>query len=109
MQHGVFYLNESTNGTTPTCGCSPATPTPSARTSPTSFHAGEGLVGQSALERKPILISNVPDDYVQISSGLGQAKPLNIVVLPDPVRRRRQGGHRGGVVPTGSPRASSPS
>ena len=46
------------------------------------FKFGEGLVGQSALEKKPILLTNVPGDYVQISSGLGQATPLNILVIP---------------------------
>ncbi len=46
------------------------------------FGLGEGLVGQSALEKKAILLTNVPGDYVQISSGLGQAPPLNILVVP---------------------------
>src|SRR5687768_1479500 len=46
------------------------------------FAIGEGIVGQSALEKKPILLTNVPDDYVQITSGLGEAPPRNIVVLP---------------------------
>ena len=46
------------------------------------FHMGEGLVGQSALEKKPILLTNVPDDYIQINSGLGEAPPRNIIVLP---------------------------
>src|SRR5690606_19470323 len=46
------------------------------------FHPGEGLIGQAALERKPILITNVPDDYIQINSGLGEAAPRNIIVLP---------------------------
>jgi CheY-like chemotaxis protein/HAMP domain-containing protein len=46
------------------------------------FKLGEGLVGQSALEKKPILLTNVPGDYVQISSGLGQSTPLNILVIP---------------------------
>jgi hypothetical protein len=48
----------------------------------TSFALGEGLVGQAALEKKPILLTNVPDDYIQISSGLGEAPPRNILVLP---------------------------
>jgi HAMP domain-containing protein/signal transduction histidine kinase/DNA-binding response OmpR family regulator len=43
---------------------------------------GEGVVGQAAFEKKRILISNVPPGYVQIVSGLGQASPCNIVVLP---------------------------
>ena len=46
------------------------------------FHLGEGLVGQCALERKSILLTKVPSDYVQINSGLGEAPPLNIIVLP---------------------------
>ena len=43
---------------------------------------GEGLVGQCALEKQKILLSNVPPDYIRISSGLGDAAPQNIIVLP---------------------------
>ncbi len=46
------------------------------------FAIGEGLVGQAALEKQPILLQNVPDDYIQITSGLGEAAPRNIIVLP---------------------------
>ncbi len=46
------------------------------------FHLGEGLVGQSALEKKPILLTSVPDDYIRITSGLGDAAPRNVLVLP---------------------------
>jgi HAMP domain-containing protein/signal transduction histidine kinase/CheY-like chemotaxis protein len=46
------------------------------------FKLGEGLVGQAALEKERILLNNVPDDYIRISSGLGEARPMNIVVLP---------------------------
>jgi CheY-like chemotaxis protein/HAMP domain-containing protein len=46
------------------------------------WYLGEGLVGQAALEKKPILLTNVPPDYVQITSGLGEAPPRNIIVLP---------------------------
>ena len=48
----------------------------------TSFRVGEGLVGQCAKERKRILLTDVPDDYVTINSGLGESTPLNIIVLP---------------------------
>lgn len=43
---------------------------------------GEGLIGQCAVEKKRLLITNVPGDYIQISSGLGEAPPLNIIILP---------------------------
>jgi signal transduction histidine kinase/DNA-binding response OmpR family regulator/HAMP domain-containing protein len=46
------------------------------------FRLREGLVGQVAYERKRILLTNVPGDYITISSALGEAPPLNIIVLP---------------------------
>ncbi|MHC5937608.1 response regulator [Nostoc sp.] len=46
------------------------------------FRLGEGLVGQSALEKQRILLTEVPNDYIRITSGLGEAPPLNIIVLP---------------------------
>jgi len=46
------------------------------------FKVGEGLVGQCALEKERILLSDVPGNYIRINSGLGEAPPVNIVVLP---------------------------
>jgi CheY-like chemotaxis protein/signal transduction histidine kinase/HAMP domain-containing protein len=46
------------------------------------FAVGEGLVGQAALEGKTILLSEAPPDYIRIASGLGEAEPASIVVLP---------------------------
>ncbi len=48
----------------------------------TRFRLGEGIVGQAALEKKSILLSKVPGDYISVTSGLGEAPPLNIIVLP---------------------------
>jgi CheY-like chemotaxis protein/signal transduction histidine kinase len=48
----------------------------------TTFRLGEGLVGQCAKEKKRILLTDVPGDYVRINSGLGEAVPLSIIVLP---------------------------
>jgi len=47
-----------------------------------SFAMGEGLVGQAALEKKAIVVTDVPDDYVHVTSSLGEAPPHCIVVLP---------------------------
>jgi HAMP domain-containing protein/CheY-like chemotaxis protein/GAF domain-containing protein len=49
---------------------------------PNKFKVGEALVGQAALEQKPILVTQAPDDYVRISSGLGEGTPINLIVLP---------------------------
>jgi HAMP domain-containing protein/signal transduction histidine kinase/CheY-like chemotaxis protein len=46
------------------------------------FAPGEGLVGQCVLEKQRILLTSVPDDYIKVTSGLGEASPRNIVVLP---------------------------
>jgi len=47
-----------------------------------TIRLGEGLIGQAALEKSPIILTNVPSDYVRVSSGLGEASPLNLYVLP---------------------------
>ncbi len=46
------------------------------------LHMGDGLIGQCAVDRRKIELRNVPPDYLKISSGLGEAPPLNLVVLP---------------------------
>ncbi|MEO8172693.1 MAG: response regulator, partial [Sediminibacterium sp.] len=49
---------------------------------PTQFAVGEGLVGQVAFEKERIILSNVPSNYIKITSGLGKAKPTNVIILP---------------------------
>src|SRR4029453_9483415 len=46
------------------------------------FKIGEALIGQAALERKVIVITQAPEDYIRIASGLGEAAPTSIIVLP---------------------------
>ena len=46
------------------------------------FKMGEGLVGQAALDKRCILLTDVPGNYAKISSGLGEFHPTNVVVLP---------------------------
>ncbi|WP_443741673.1 ATP-binding protein [Streptomyces fragilis] len=49
---------------------------------PTSFRPGEGLVGTAAQERRAILVENAPSGYLKIASGLGEAPPAQVIVLP---------------------------
>ncbi len=46
------------------------------------FHLREGLIGQAAADRRPILLKDVPPDFIRIGSGLGHATPANVNILP---------------------------
>ncbi len=88
VAHGVFYLLESGTAQTPGGdGKSQLKMLASygfkeRKNISSAWRLGEGLVGQAAFEKQRILLTNVPADYVQITSGLGQAGPLNIIILP---------------------------
>ncbi|MEM6845773.1 MAG: GAF domain-containing protein [Bacteroidota bacterium] len=43
---------------------------------------GQGLLGQAFVERKTIRLSQIPEGYVHITSGLGESTPAYLVVLP---------------------------
>ncbi|MFN2510303.1 MAG: HAMP domain-containing protein [Pyrinomonadaceae bacterium] len=80
-QQGVFYVNTSSNGQ-PIMKLLGGYAYKKRKNLANEFRAGEGLVGQCTLERERILVTNVPQNYVYVSSGLGEAPPNNIVVLP---------------------------
>ncbi|HEV7474969.1 MAG TPA: HAMP domain-containing protein [Pyrinomonadaceae bacterium] len=80
-QQGVFYVNESPNGQ-PVMKLLGGYAYKKRKNLANEFHAGEGLVGQCTVERERILVTSVPSNYVHVTSGLGEAPPNNIVVLP---------------------------
>src|SRR4029077_10508168 len=82
MQHGVFYVNEGPENGEADMKLLASYAYRERRTIANRFRAGEGLVGQCAFEKDRILLVDVPADYIHINSGLGEAPPLNIVVLP---------------------------
>ena len=49
---------------------------------PMTLRLGEGLVGQCALEKRRILLSDVPAEFVKIESSLGRARKVSVIVLP---------------------------
>ncbi|MDX8436897.1 HAMP domain-containing protein [Mesorhizobium abyssinicae] len=42
----------------------------------------EGLVGQSAADKRAIMLDNVPPDFLRVTSGLGSSSPANVIILP---------------------------
>jgi GAF domain-containing protein len=46
------------------------------------FAEGEGLVGQCLLEQSSIFMTDVPQYYTKITSGLGEATPTSILITP---------------------------
>jgi len=55
------------------------------------FEFGEGIIGQVFLEKQSQLLLNVPEDYIKITSGLGEATPNSIVIVPLKVNEEVQG------------------
>jgi HAMP domain-containing protein/signal transduction histidine kinase/DNA-binding response OmpR family regulator len=81
-QQGVFYMMDSARQDEPFLRLLASYAYKERKNIDNRFKLGEGLVGQCALEKEKILLTEVPTDYVKITSGLGEAKPLNVIVLP---------------------------
>ncbi|WP_405054956.1 HAMP domain-containing protein [Vulcanimicrobium alpinum] len=79
-QVGIFYLNEPTDDR-PLLRYTAGYAAPRRRGT-LQFGPGEGLVGQCVIEKNRINITNVPPEYLELTSGSGRAQPLNVVVLP---------------------------
>jgi HAMP domain-containing protein/CheY-like chemotaxis protein len=80
-QHGAFYMADKDSGET-VLQLFASYAFVERKNASNRFKLGEGLVGQAGLEKKRIMVSQAPPDYVQITSGLGGAPPISIVVVP---------------------------
>ncbi|MEJ8637830.1 MULTISPECIES: HAMP domain-containing protein [Streptomyces] len=88
-QHGAFFMAMPTGSTSDVPGngelayelCMRGSYGYSAGLMPTSFRPGETLIGTAAEEKRTIQV-NVPPGYLRISSGLGEASPAYVIVLP---------------------------
>ncbi|WP_238258867.1 response regulator, partial [Methylorubrum podarium] len=80
-QRGVFYMVEDEGGE-PVLDLMASYAFTERKNLSNRYRLRQGLVGQCAFEKKRILLTHVPGDYITIGSALGEAPPLNIIVLP---------------------------
>ncbi len=81
-QYGAFYIVETREGDEPVLRMTAGYAIGASETAGKAFRWGEGLVGQCARDARRILLTTVPSGYIGIHSGLGEASPSSIVVLP---------------------------
>jgi HAMP domain-containing protein len=80
-QHGTFFLAEA-NGEETRLRLIAGYGLRADIEAPSQFRLGQSLIGQVAKTKKPIIVTEVPEDYVKISSGLGEAAPVNLTIFP---------------------------
>nr|WP_206314383.1 HAMP domain-containing protein [Streptomyces coryli] len=88
-QHGGFFLMEQVPGHEPQEGEDPEKQLrligsygQAADGMPKVLRPGETLIGTAAQEKRTILVENVPEGYLKIASGLGEAPPAHVIVVP---------------------------
>ncbi len=77
-QAGAMYIAEPGGGyvRAGTVGVAPDAAAPGV------VRPGEGLLGRAVVEKKAIVIRDLPGDYLRISSGLGGSKPHSLLIVP---------------------------
>ncbi|HSZ40182.1 MAG TPA: HAMP domain-containing protein [Trebonia sp.] len=80
-QHGTFFLAEGTGGDT-RLRLIAGYGLLADKDAPLQYRIGQSLIGQVAKSKRPIVVDDIPPGYIRISSGLGEAQPANLAVLP---------------------------
>jgi signal transduction histidine kinase/HAMP domain-containing protein/CheY-like chemotaxis protein len=80
-QHGTFFLADTSEGEV-RLRLIAGYGLRADKDAPVQFQIGQSLIGQVAKSKKPILVTDVPAGYIKISSGLGQATPSSLIVMP---------------------------
>jgi signal transduction histidine kinase/CheY-like chemotaxis protein len=80
-QHGTFFLSEMSGGET-RLRLIAGYGLRADKDAPLQYRLGQSLIGQVAKSKRSIVVADLPEGYVKISSGLGEASPANLAVLP---------------------------
>ncbi|MBC9030819.1 HAMP domain-containing protein [Sphingomonas sp. JC676] len=81
-QYGVFYVATKRDADETVLELAASYGAESRDALKPEFRLREGLVGQAAADKRPILLENAPSDFIRIGSGLGHAAPSNVNILP---------------------------
>src|ERR1700742_1843059 len=80
-QHGTFFLTEDWGGERRLrliAGYGLAAD----KDAPIQYRIGQSLIGQVAKSKRPIVVDDIPQGYIKISSGLGDASPASLAIMP---------------------------
>jgi signal transduction histidine kinase/CheY-like chemotaxis protein/HAMP domain-containing protein len=80
-QHGTFFLSEMADGDT-RLRLIAGYGLRADKEAPLQYLLGQSLIGQVAKSKRSIVVADLPEGYVKINSGLGEASPSNLAVLP---------------------------
>lgn len=81
-QGALFVVSEQTHGDEPYMEMASCYAWSKKKFAEKQIFKGEGLAGQAWIEGDAIFLTEVPDDYVAITSGLGEANPRSVVIVP---------------------------
>jgi signal transduction histidine kinase/CheY-like chemotaxis protein/HAMP domain-containing protein len=80
-QHGTFFLAEEFGGEI-RLRLIAGYGLRADKDAPIQYRIGQSLIGQVAKSKRLIVVDDIPEGYIRITSGLGEAPPANLVVLP---------------------------
>jgi len=80
-QHGTFFVAESADGET-RLRLIAGYGLRADKDAPIQYLIGQSLIGQVAKSKRLVVVDQIPHGYIKISSGLGEAPPANLAVLP---------------------------
>jgi signal transduction histidine kinase/CheY-like chemotaxis protein/HAMP domain-containing protein len=81
-QHGTFFLAEPGPGGETRLRLIAGYGLRAGKAEPIQYQLGQSLIGQVARSKRSVVVANLPEGYVKISSGLGDAPPANLAIVP---------------------------
>jgi signal transduction histidine kinase/CheY-like chemotaxis protein/HAMP domain-containing protein len=80
-QHGTFFLSEESGDET-RLRLVAGYGLRADKDAPIQYRIGQSLIGQVAKSKRTVVVDEIPQGYIRISSGLGEAPPANLAVIP---------------------------